>query len=122
MPRFFQSLQFRLVMGFTVVLALALAGVSLYVGYAAEREVERFRATLLAFFLPASLVTIAGLAVVGRIDGDILVATAVGLPPAVLGSLVGRWARTRVSEAIFRSVVLGVLFVSSGVVLASALG
>ncbi len=85
-----------------------------------EREVERFRATLLAFFLPASLVTIGGLAIVGRIDGDILLATAVGLPAAVLGSLAGRWARTRVSEAIFRLVVLGVLFASSGAVLASA--
>ncbi len=87
-----------------------------------EREVERFRATLFAFFLPASLVTIAGLAIVGRIDGDILLATAVGLPAAVLGSLAGRWARTRVSEAIFRLVVLGVLFASSGAVLASAAG
>ena len=42
MVRFFFGLQFRLVMGFTVVLALALAGVSFYVGYAAEKEVERF--------------------------------------------------------------------------------
>jgi uncharacterized membrane protein YfcA len=85
-----------------------------------EREVERFRATLLAFFLPASLVTIAGLAIAGRIDGDVLLATAVGLPAAVLGSMAGQWARTRVSEAIFRLVVLGVLFASSGAVLASA--
>ena len=29
-------------MGFTIVLALALAGVSFYVGHAAENEVERF--------------------------------------------------------------------------------
>jgi uncharacterized membrane protein YfcA len=87
-----------------------------------EPEIERFRATLLAFFLPASLVTIAGLAIAGQIDGDILVATAVGLPAAMLGSLVGRWARTRVSEAVFRLVVLGVLFASSGTVLASAAG
>ena len=42
MARFFFGLQFRLVLGFTVVLALALAGVSLYVGYAAEQEVGRF--------------------------------------------------------------------------------
>ena len=41
MSRLFLSLQFRLVFGFALVLALALAGVSLYVGYAAEREVER---------------------------------------------------------------------------------
>lgn len=42
MTRLFLGLQFRLVLGFTVVLALALAGVSVYVGYAAEKEVERF--------------------------------------------------------------------------------
>ena len=42
MARFFFGLQFRLVLGFTVVLALALAGVSFYVVYAAEQEVERF--------------------------------------------------------------------------------
>ena len=44
MARWFFSLQFRLVLGFTVVLGLALAGVSTYVGLAAEREVERFEA------------------------------------------------------------------------------
>jgi len=42
MARFFFSVQFRLVMGFTIVLALALAGVSFYVGYAAGQEVDRF--------------------------------------------------------------------------------
>ena len=42
MGRFFFSLQFRLVMGFTIVLAMALAGVSFYVGYAAQKEVDRF--------------------------------------------------------------------------------
>ena len=42
MARFFFGLQFRLVMGFTIVLALALAGVSFYVGYAAKQEVARF--------------------------------------------------------------------------------
>ncbi len=42
MTRLFFSLQFRLVLGFAVVLALALACVSLYVGYAAEQEVSRF--------------------------------------------------------------------------------
>ena len=41
MSRIFFSLQFRLVLGFALVLAMALAGVSVYVGYAAEREVER---------------------------------------------------------------------------------
>ncbi len=87
-----------------------------------EGEVERFRATLLAFFLPASLVTIAALAIAGQIDGDILIASAVGLPAVALGSLAGRWARAHVSEELFRLLVLGLLFTSSGAVLASAAG
>jgi signal transduction histidine kinase len=44
MPSLFFSLQFRLVLGFALVLALALAGVSAYVGYAAKQEVERLEA------------------------------------------------------------------------------
>ena len=36
------SLQFRLIAGFALVLALALGSVSFYVGLAAEREVESF--------------------------------------------------------------------------------
>nr|MBC8281439.1 HAMP domain-containing protein [Chloroflexota bacterium] len=42
MTKILFSLQFRLALGFTLVLALALAGVSFYVGYAAEQEVGRF--------------------------------------------------------------------------------
>jgi hypothetical protein len=87
-----------------------------------ERDVERFRATLLAFFFPASLVTIVGLAIAGHVDGDVLLATAIGLPAVVLGSLVGRWARVHVSEAAFRLVVLVVLLASSAAVLASGAG
>ena len=37
------SLQFRLVLGFAVVLALALGSVSWYVGYIAQREADRFQ-------------------------------------------------------------------------------
>ncbi len=87
-----------------------------------EQDVERFRATLLAFFFPTSLVTIVGLAVAGYVDGDILLATAIGLPAVVLGSLVGRWARVHVSESAFRLVVLVVLLASSAAILASGAG
>ncbi len=87
-----------------------------------EKDVQRFRAALLAYFVPASVVAVAALAIAGRIDGDILVVTAAGLPAVVLGSLLGRRMRSLVSEAIFRNVVLGVLFVTSAAVLASAAG
>jgi uncharacterized membrane protein YfcA len=84
--------------------------------------VERFRATLLAVFLPTSIVTIAALAIAGHVTGDVLLVTVVAQPAVVLGSLTGRWARVRVSEPAFRLVVLGLLFASSGAVLASAAG
>ena len=43
MRRLLSSLQFRLVIGFVAALILTLSSVGLYVGYAAEREVERIR-------------------------------------------------------------------------------
>ena len=42
MRSWFFSLQFRLIVGFALVLALALGSVSFYVRFAAQREVERF--------------------------------------------------------------------------------
>ena len=43
MRRLLSSLQFRLVIGFVAALILTLSSVGLYVGYAADREVERIR-------------------------------------------------------------------------------
>ena len=40
MPSWFFSLQFRLVVGFAVILALATGGVGLFIGQAAHREVR----------------------------------------------------------------------------------
>ena len=42
MVRWFQGLQFRLILGFTLALGLALAAVGVYTGYSANREVEQF--------------------------------------------------------------------------------
>lgn len=42
-PSWFYSLQFRLILAFTVTLALALAAVGAYVGFAAELETDRFQ-------------------------------------------------------------------------------
>ena len=43
MRNWFFSLQFRLIVGFALVLALALGGVSIYIGLAAHREVDLLR-------------------------------------------------------------------------------
>ena len=42
MRSWFFSLQFRLILSFALVLALTLGGLSVYIGFAAEREVDRF--------------------------------------------------------------------------------
>ncbi len=42
-PSWFYSLQFRLILAFTVTLALALAAVGAYVGFATELETDRFQ-------------------------------------------------------------------------------
>ena len=84
-------------------------------------EVDRFRANVLGVLLPSSLVTIAGLALAGLIDGDVLVACVAAAPTMVAGTITGAWLRRRVSAALFRPVVLSVLVGSSAVVLISSL-
>ena len=46
MSSWFFSLQFRMVLAFALVLAMALGGVSVYVGYAAERETNEFQSNV----------------------------------------------------------------------------
>lgn len=84
-----------------------------------EREIEAFRATLLAFFLPSAVVTLAAFAWAGRLTGDVMVLAGVGLPPLVLGLWLGQRLRDRVRVDVFRTVVLGVLVASSAAVILS---
>jgi uncharacterized membrane protein YfcA len=84
-------------------------------------EIERFRANVLGVLLPSSLVTIAGLAIAGLIDGDVLLACLVAAPTMIAGTLTGAWLRRRVSQELFRPVVLSLLAGSSIVALVSAL-
>ena len=86
-----------------------------------EYEVAAFRATLLAFFLPGSILQIALLAGVGRITGDVLLLTGAALPAVGAGLLAGAWLRRHVQPERFRAVVVAVLVVTSAGVLLSAL-
>lgn len=85
-----------------------------------EREIRAFRATLLAFFLPASGLTLAAFAVVGQVTRDVLVLSAAALPAMALGLAFGAWLRRRLDPERFRAVVVAVLVLSSLAVLVSA--
>jgi hypothetical protein len=86
-----------------------------------EREVPAFRATLLAFFLPGSILQIALFAGVGRITDDVLLLVAAALPAVVAGLFAGGWLRGHVRPERFHAVVVAVLIATSAGVLVSAL-
>jgi uncharacterized membrane protein YfcA len=85
-----------------------------------ELEVNRFRATLQAYFLPISLFTLTLFAIVGRIDVDVLTGAGVAVPALFAGVLVGAWLRRHIQAELFRRIVVVQLVVMSGVVIAFA--
>ena len=86
-----------------------------------EREIEEFRSTLLAFFLPSSLLTVIGLAIAGRVTPEVLGTSGVALPALAVGLLAGAWLRLRVQQELFRTVVLAVLvFTAIGVIISAS--
>jgi uncharacterized membrane protein YfcA len=87
-----------------------------------ESEMEEFRSTLLAFFLPSSLLTVIGLAIAGRMTSEVLATSGMALPALALGLLAGAWLRLRVQQELFRTVVLAVLVLTSIGVIISASG
>jgi hypothetical protein len=84
-------------------------------------EVEAFRSTTLAFFLPSGILTAVIFVALGRITQDVLVAVIVCIPAIVLGGAAGSWLRRHLSQQRFRMLVLAVLIGSSLAVLFSAL-
>jgi uncharacterized membrane protein YfcA len=89
----------------------------------AERDVEVFRGTILAFFLPMSLVTIAGLAAVGRVTPEVVRTSAIALPAMAIGMFAGVRLRSRVHGELFRFLVLLLLILTSiGVIISASLG
>ena len=87
-----------------------------------DPSIERFRGTILAYFLPAGILTVAAFAIAGRITGDVLLVVAAALPALVLGTYAGNWLRKRLNPESFRTIVLAVLMIASIGVIASALG
>jgi hypothetical protein len=84
------------------------------------RDVNSFRATLLAFFFPSSVLTLAAFVAVGEITDDVLLTSAAALPAAGVGLVAGAWLRRRLDPARFRTIVIAVLIITALAVLASA--
>lgn len=84
-------------------------------------DVEHFRANVLGVLLPGSLVTIAGVALAGLIDGEILLACIAAAPTMIIGTLTGARLRRRVPPALFRRAVLSVLVGAAAVIFVSTL-
>jgi hypothetical protein len=88
-----------------------------------EKEIDRYRATIQAYFLPSGLVTVLAFVIVGRIDGDVLLTFAAAAPAVLAGVFLGSWLRGYFNVEWFRRVVVGVLVLTSiSVIVAAILG
>jgi uncharacterized membrane protein YfcA len=87
-----------------------------------ESRIEQFRSTILGVFLVTGLLTLPGLIVADLVSRDAVIATAVALPGMAVGLLAGTRLRSRVDPAFFRTLVLGVLVLTSIGVIVSASG
>ncbi|XTZ14191.1 sulfite exporter TauE/SafE family protein [Micromonospora echinospora] len=78
-----------------------------------------FRATLAAVFSGAGLIALAGFALAGRIDAEVLRLSLVTLPAVPLGWWLGNLVFDRIAPAVFRRIVLVGLLGSAGAALAA---
>lgn len=85
------------------------------------REIDAFRATVLAYFVPSSVIVLASYALVGQITGDVLLLAAVATPAVLIGNPVGAWLRGHLDAERFRVVVLAVLVGASISVIVSTI-
>jgi uncharacterized protein len=83
-------------------------------------EPSRFRSTISAIFLIQGSAALVAFAVGDQISQDALAVALAGLPGLVLGSIVGERGFRRLDASTFRTVVLGLLFVSGLVALLGA--
>jgi uncharacterized membrane protein YfcA len=79
-----------------------------------------FRGGLAAFFFVSSLIAICGYAISGIVSRDALLLYALSLPVVAAASWIGHHAADDVDPALFRRLVLALLFASATIAVASA--
>ena len=82
---------------------------------------EKFRATLQSFFIPTSVVIVAGHAIGGRVTDDVVRLYALSLPLALVALLLGGWLSRRVMAQHFVGWLYVVLIVIGLLLLGNAL-
>ncbi|HSP54921.1 MAG TPA: sulfite exporter TauE/SafE family protein [Dehalococcoidia bacterium] len=85
------------------------------------QEIDAFRATVLAYFVPSSVIVLVSYAIVGQITWEVVLMAAAGTPAVLIGNPVGGWLRGHLDAERFRIVVLLVLVGASISVVASTL-
>jgi len=85
------------------------------------REIDAFRATVLAYFVPSGVLVLTSYVIVGQVTKDVLLMAAAGVPAVLLGMPVGAWLRRHLDARRFRVVVLSVLVAASISVVVSTL-
>jgi hypothetical protein len=84
------------------------------------REIDAFRATVLAYFVPSSLLVLVSYLAVGQITKDVLLMVAFAIPAVLAGMPAGAWVRRHLDSERFRLVVLAVLVGASVSVVVTA--
>jgi uncharacterized protein len=77
-----------------------------------------FVGTNASFYLLGSGVSIAALAITGRVTERELTISLTAVPALLVGAWIGRHLRTRLAERVFRSLAAGLLLATSGAILA----
>ena len=85
-----------------------------------RRPANEFRATISAYFAASGVVAVAIFAAAGRVDGDVGLGVAAGLPGIALGSAAGYVLAGRTNERWFRRAVIALLLVSATIALITA--
>jgi uncharacterized protein len=80
---------------------------------------DRFRATLAATFFATGVLSVVLFALGGRVTGGRIGQALAGAPGLLVGFAVGEWLFVRVDRERFRRLVVGMLFVSAALALAT---
>lgn len=90
-------------------------------GHLRRWSAPHFRATLQAYFLPASLLALIGFAFKGLLDTSVLIGFMVALPAAIPAVFLGRYLNGKLKGAVFFKYIYAGLILIGGLLIANCL-